>query len=72
VLRLLKPGGSFAFIDYFFEERYYGDAAGFELLLLSLKLKSVELKRLQDVLIFPGLLRHPRALGKIGIVYGKK
>ena len=72
VLRLLKPGGSFAFIDYFFEERYYGDAAGFELLFLSLKLKSVELKRLQDVPIFPGLLRHPRALGKIGIVYGKK
>jgi SAM-dependent methyltransferase len=71
-LRLLKPGGSFAFIDYFFEEHYYGDTSGFELLLGSLKLKHVELKRLQDILFFPGLLRHPRALGKIGIVYGNK
>jgi len=71
-LRLVKSGGSFAFIDYFYEERYYGVTPGFELLLGKLKLKQVELKRLQDVLVFPGLLRHPRALGKIGIVYGKK
>jgi SAM-dependent methyltransferase len=71
-LRLVKPGGSFAFIDYFYEEHYYGDTPDFELLLESLKLRNVELKRLQDVLFFPGLLRHPRALGKIGIVYGKK
>jgi ubiquinone/menaquinone biosynthesis C-methylase UbiE len=71
-LRILKPGGSFAFIDYFYDESYYGDTAGFELLLWSLKLKSVELKPLQDVLVFHRLLRHPRALGKIGIVYGKK
>jgi len=71
-LRLVKPGGSFAFIDYFYEERYYGDTAGFELLLRNLKLNQVKLKQLQDVLVFPGLLRHPRALGKIGIVYGIK
>ncbi len=71
-LRLVKPGGSFAFIDYFYEERYYGEITAFELLLGKLKLEHVELKRLQDVLVFPGLLRHPRALGKIGIVYGKK
>ena len=32
-LRLLKPGGSFAFIDYFYDDRYYGDPVGFELLL---------------------------------------
>jgi SAM-dependent methyltransferase len=71
-LRLVKPGGSFAFIDYFYDERYYGDSAGFELLLWSLKLKQVELKPLHELLDFPGLLRHPRALGKIGIIYGKK
>jgi ubiquinone/menaquinone biosynthesis C-methylase UbiE len=71
-LRLVKPGGSFAFIDYFYEERYYGETTAFELLLGKLKLKQMELKRLQDVLVFPGLLRHPRAMGKIGIVYGKK
>jgi ubiquinone/menaquinone biosynthesis C-methylase UbiE len=71
-LRLLKPGGSFAFIDYFYEQRYYGGTPGFELLLQSLKLMNVELKRLSDVLVFPRLLRHPRVLGKVGIVYGKK
>ena len=71
-LRLLKPGGSFAFIDYFYEQRYYGDTAQFELLLMSLNLKKVELKPLREVMVFPRLLRHPRALGKMGIVYGKK
>jgi len=71
-LRLLKPGGSFAFIDYFYEPRYYGDTAQFELLLMSLNLKKVELKPLREVMVFPRLLRHPRALGKMGIVYGKK
>jgi len=71
-LRVLKPGGKFVFIDYFYEDRYYGDAAGFELFLWSLKLKEVELKPLQEVLIFSRLLRHPRALGRVGIIYGKK
>jgi SAM-dependent methyltransferase len=71
-LRLVKPGGSFAFIDYFYDEHFYGDTAGFELLLWSLKLNKVELKPLQDVLVFPRLLNHPRALGKIGIIYGRK
>jgi SAM-dependent methyltransferase len=71
-LRLVKPGGRFAFIDYFYDERYYGETAVFELLLWNLKLRNVEIKPLQEVLVFPRLLRHPRALGKIGIVYGKK
>ncbi len=71
-LRLLKQGGSFAFIDYFYEGRYYDDTASFELLLASLKLQNVELRPLPDELVYSGLLRHPRALGKIGIVYGKK
>ena len=71
-LRLLKPGGSFAFIDYFYNDRYYGVSSEFEILLWGLKLKEVELKPLSEVLAFPRLLRHPRALGKVGIVYGKK
>jgi ubiquinone/menaquinone biosynthesis C-methylase UbiE len=71
-LRLLKPGGSFAFIDYFYDSRYYGDTPEFELLLWGLKLQKVELKPLHEVLAFPKLLRHPRALGRVGIVYGKK
>jgi SAM-dependent methyltransferase len=70
--RLLKPGGSFAFIDYFYDDRYYGFSSEFEILLWGLKLQKVELKPLHEVLTFPRLLRHPRALGRVGIVYGKK
>jgi SAM-dependent methyltransferase len=71
-LRVLKPGGSFAFVDYFYEERYYGPTPEFEILLWSLKLEKVELKPLSELLAVPGLLRHPRVLGKVGIVSGKK
>ena len=71
-LRLLKAGGSFAFIDYFYDTHFYGDTAEFELLLMSLKFQKVDLKPLHEVLAFPRLLRHPRALGRVGIVYGKK
>lgn len=71
-LRLLKPGGTFAFIDPFYDEHFYGDTTEFELQLKNLKLQNVELKPLREVLTFPKLLGHPRALGKVGIVFGKK
>jgi SAM-dependent methyltransferase len=71
-LRLLKPGGSFAFIDYFYDSQYYGESSEFEILLWGLKLQKVELKPLHEVLAFPKLLLHPRALGRVGVVYGKK
>lgn len=71
-LRVLKPGGSFAFIDYFYDSQYYGESSEFEILLWSLKLLKVELKPLHEVLPFPKLLKHPRALGKVGIICGKK
>ncbi|HTX90957.1 MAG TPA: class I SAM-dependent methyltransferase [Anaerolineales bacterium] len=71
-LRVLKPGGSFAFIDYFYDEGYYGETSRFQLLLWSLKLAEVKLEPLGDVVDFPKLLHHPRALGKVGIVYGRK
>lgn len=71
-LRVLKPGGCFVFIDYFYDDRHYGDAAGFNLLLWSLKLQKVEFKPLREVLAYPKFLNHPRALGKVGIIYGRK
>jgi len=71
-LRVLKPGGRFAFIDYFYESRYYGESSEFEMLLWSLKLSSVEFKPLDQILAYPKLLRHPKALGRVGIVYGQK
>ena len=71
-LRLLKPGGSFAFIDYFYDSRYYGESAEFHIFLWSLGLSKVEFQPLGEMLAYPRLLRHPRALGKVGIVYGMK
>jgi SAM-dependent methyltransferase len=71
-LRVLKPGGVFAFVDYFFESRYYGQPAEFEAMLQSLGMVQIALKPLGAVLAIPTLLRHPKALGKVGILYGRK
>jgi SAM-dependent methyltransferase len=71
-LRVLKPGGKFAFIDYFYDAKYYGKALEFGNILRSLNLAQVECKPLRDVVAVPLLLRHPNALGKVGIVCGQK
>lgn len=71
-LRVVKPGGIFAFIDYFYEEKYYGKAPEFESSLRGLGLSQLEYKLLQDTLTLPALLKHPKILGKVGIIYGRK
>jgi ubiquinone/menaquinone biosynthesis C-methylase UbiE len=71
-LRVLRPGGTFAFVDYFYDGQYYGPTAEFETFLHSLGLSKIELKHLNDVLPLPGLLRHPKIFGKVGIVDGQK
>ena len=71
-LRVVKPGGTFAFVDYFYAEEYYGKKLEFEKYLMDLNLAYFEYKPLQDMLAIPILLRHPKILGKVGIIYGKK
>ncbi|MFH1524600.1 MAG: class I SAM-dependent methyltransferase [Chloroflexota bacterium] len=71
-LRILKPGGNFAFIDYFYNSHYYGESAEFQIFLWSLGLSKVEFKPLGEMLEYPRLLRHSKALGRVGIVYGVK
>jgi SAM-dependent methyltransferase len=71
-LRVLRTGGKFVFVDYFQEGRYYGEAANFRDFLQGLGLKWVEAQPLREVLAFPRPLRHPKAFGKAGIVYGVK
>ena len=71
-LRVLKPGGVFAFVDYFYEERFYGRAAALETELKNAGLSQVTLNPLRSVLTVPSLLQHPKALGKVGILYGRK
>jgi ubiquinone/menaquinone biosynthesis C-methylase UbiE len=71
-LRVLRPGGAFAFVDYFFESKYYGPAGEFDTFLLGLRLHSVALRRLGAMIDVPAILRHPRALGRVGILFGEK
>jgi ubiquinone/menaquinone biosynthesis C-methylase UbiE len=71
-LRILKPGGSFSFVDYFYAAKYYGSSVTFKEYLHGLNILKFELHPLQEVLPLPILLRHPKILGKVGILYGKK
>jgi ubiquinone/menaquinone biosynthesis C-methylase UbiE len=71
-LRVVKPGGVFAFVDYFHDTKYYGKASEFEKYLRDMKLTQLEYKPLQDMIALPTLLKHPKILGKVGIIYGRK
>jgi len=71
-LRVVKEGGTFAFIDYFYDKKYYGEKSEFETFLKSLNLAHFEYKPLRDLIRIPILLHHPKILGKVGIIYGKK
>jgi SAM-dependent methyltransferase len=71
-LRVIKSGGTFAFIDYFSEPQYYGNQLEFEKFLQGLNLAQCEYKPLRDLIAIPTLLNHPKILGKVGILYGKK
>ncbi len=71
-LRILRSGGKFAFVDYFYESRYYGQSAEFKTFLQNLGVSKVEFKHLNDALPISLPLRHPKVLGKVGIIYGEK
>jgi SAM-dependent methyltransferase len=71
-LRVVESGGAFAFIDYFYDEKYYGNKLEFEKFLRSMNLVHLEYKPLRDLIAIPTLLEHPKILGKVGIIYGTK
>ena len=71
-LRVVTPGGRFAFVDYFYEPKFYGQTSEFEQYLKNLNLSHFEYKPLKDLLDVPMLLRHPRILGRAGLIYGQK
>jgi len=71
-LRVVKGGGRFAFVDYFYNAKLYGTAAEFENYLRSLNLSHFEIKPLRERIELPLLLLHPKILGQVGIVYGRK
>jgi len=71
-LRVVKGGGRFAFVDYFYNAKLYGTATEFESYLGDLNLSRLEIKPLREIVELPILLRHPKILGQVGIVYGTK
>lgn len=71
-LRVVKRGGKFAFVDYFYDVKHYGAAAEFENYLRSLNLSHFEMRSLREMIALPLVLRHPKVLGQAGIVYGTK
>jgi SAM-dependent methyltransferase len=71
-LRVVKPGGKFAFIDYFYDEKYYGKPTDFTAFLKGQNLTSIERWRIEDEIKLPALLKHPKILGRVGIIYGVK
>ncbi len=71
-LRVVKPGGIFAFVDYFYDAKYYGNVLEFEAHLRGLNLSQLEYKPLQHMMALPVLLRHPKIFGRVGIICGRK
>lgn len=71
-LRVVKPGGVFAFVDYFYDPKFYGKTENFTEFLKGLNLASFEFKPLGEKMAIPVILRHPKILGKVGILYGRK
>ncbi len=62
-LRVVKTGGRFAFVDYFFDAKYYGKASEFEEYLKGLKLSQFEYKLLQDTMAIPMVIKTPEDIG---------
>jgi SAM-dependent methyltransferase len=71
-LRVIKPRGSFTFVDYFLESRYYGAPVEFRDYLAKLGLAEVRFTPLHEVLPVPVLLRHPKIFGKVAVLSGRK
>lgn len=71
-LRVVRPGGRFAFVDLFYDSLYYGSQGEFDGFVEDLALSHVELCPLSSKIAIPKLLQHPKILGRAGILYGEK
>ncbi len=71
-LRVVRPGGKFAFQDLFLAEALYGKSDELLALVKSWGIRKVELIKTCDEPFIPTLLKLPFMVGRIGILYGEK
>ena len=71
-LRLVRPGGKFAFQDLFLVEAIYGKPEELVSLVKSWGVRKVKFVRTCDEASIPALLKLPFMVGRIGILYGEK
>ena len=65
-LRVVRPGGVFAFVDYFYDAKYYGKNLEFEKYLKDMKLAQFEYKPLREMIGIPMLLKSSQDIGEGG------
>ena len=71
-LRVVRPGGKFAFQDLFLVEAIYGKPDELVSLVKSWGIRKVEFVKTCDEAFIPALLKLPFMVGRIGILYGEK
>jgi len=71
-LRVVRPGGKFAFQDLFLVEAIYGKTEELLSLVKSWGIGKVEFVKTCDEAFIPALLKLPFMVGRIGILYGEK
>jgi ubiquinone/menaquinone biosynthesis C-methylase UbiE len=71
-LRVLRPGGSFAFHDMFFEPRFYGATDNLVRQLEALGAADIDLIDWRRQMHVPWIMQSRRVLGRCGIVRGRK
>jgi SAM-dependent methyltransferase len=71
-LRVIRKGGAYAFQDMFLDTKLYGDTSALLDAIHGWGVEEVYLVETGKLLQLPLLLRHPRALGKAALIYGRK
>ncbi len=71
-IRVLKPGGSFAFQDIFLYKRLYGEIDDLLVEIRSWGVGEVEFINTSEEDFIPGLLKLPFMLSSIGMIFGCK
>ena len=71
-LRVVRPGGKFAFQDLFLVKTIYGKPDELVSLVKSWGIRKVEFVKTCDAPFIPALLKLPFMVGRIGILYGEK